>query len=76
MLLRVLMILCIQGLLFSQSSVDINRLKKEAKKLGITDSQIKESIKSQDQNNDLNLNPYLVSILKQQLDLENLLRDR
>ena len=56
MLLRILIILCIQGMLFSQSSVKIDRIKKEAKKLGITDSQIREAIKSQGQNNNLNLN--------------------
>lgn len=56
MLLRALMILCIQGMLFSQSSADLNKLKREAKKLGITDSQINEAIRSQGQNNNLNLN--------------------
>ena len=66
MLLRVLIILCIQGMLFSQSSVDINRLKKEAKKLGVTDSQIKEAIKSQSQNDNINL-----SVRSQYHSLEN-----
>ena len=77
MLLRVLIILCIQGILFSQSSVDINRLKREAKKLGVTDTQINEAIRSQSQNNNLNLNQInnnetIDTSFKEKSDIENI----
>ena len=77
MLLRALIILCIQGMLFSQSSADINRLKKEAKKLGVTDSQINEAIRSQSQNNNLNLNQInkneaVDASFKNKSDVENI----
>ena len=77
MLLRVLIILCIQGILFSQSSVDINRLKREAKKLGVTDTQINEAIRSQSQNNNLNLNQInknetFDTSFKEKSDIENI----
>ena len=77
MLLRILIILCTQGMLFSQSNIDINRLKREAKKLGVTDTQINEAIRSQSQNNNLNLNQInknetIDTSFKEKSDIENI----
>ena len=60
-----------------QSSVDINRLKREAKKLGVTDTQINEAIRSQSQNNNLNLNQInnnetFDTSFKEKSDIENI----